>query len=247
MDRLRAIVNFVLAVGQIAAPVLLFPHGFQEEVGRASDPTPIVPAEYAFAIWGVIFLGALAQSIVGLLPRWVRDPLFRRIGWLTAATYAASILWMVIATTGPNWLTVPIIVVMLAAVGPAFLLAARSPSASRPLVRWLVVVPLALYAGWLSVAVFANVSEVLAAVDVAWFTRDLTRSTLVLLTLATLLAVLGIVSSRGSIAYAATVAWALVAIVVANGSSLVGWVAAAYVLVAALAVGVRRVRPPLPA
>lgn len=247
MDRLRAVINLVLAVGQLAAPAILFPSGFQADVaGPLSEPTPIVPAEYAFVIWGPIFLGALAYAILGVLPRFLRDPLLRRIGWLTATTFAASIGWLVLARFGPNWLTVPTIVVMLLAIGPAFLRAARSPEAGRPLVRWLVVVPLALYAGWLSLAVFANLSESLAALGVRWFLRDVTPWTVAFLALATALAVQGIRWSRGSIAYAAAVVWGLVAIVVANAGTLVGWVATASVLIATLTLVARRIQP-LPA
>lgn len=245
MDRLRSILNLVLAVGQIAVPVLLFRRGFEVDVsGPRFEPTPIVPADYAFAIWGPIFLGSLAYAIVGVLPRYLQHPLFRRIGWLTAATFAASTLWMVFARFGPLWVTLPLIVVGLATALPAFLQAARWPARERPLVSGLVVVPLALYAGWLSLAVFANVSETLQAYDVAWFTRELTLWTLVLLTLATLVAVMGILGSGGSIAFAAAVLWGLVAIVVANAGTLVAGVATAFVVVATLALVLRRVYPP---
>lgn len=250
MDRVRAVITLVLAVTQIIAPAFLFPRGSQVDVsGAPVDPTPIVPAGYAFSIWGVIYLGALASAIVGVVPRYTSDPVLRRIGWLTAITYAGSTVWLLFARFGPNWLTLPVIVVMLAAAGGALSLAARSPVPVRPLLRWLVVVPLGLYAGWLSVAAFANLSEVLAGLRAEWFTRALVPWTLVLLTLATLVAAQLIVRSRGSIAYTAAVVWGLVAIGVARGEGLVAWAAgaAAVVLLLVLVLVLRRVRAQLPA
>lgn len=248
MDRLRAVITLVLAVVQIIAPLFVFPRGFQVDVsGAPVESTPIVPAGYAFSIWGVIYLGAVASAIVGVLPRYADDPVFRRIGWLAAVTYAGSTVWLLFARFGPNWLTLPVIVVMVVAAGRALRSATRSPAPVRPLVRWLVVAPLGLYAGWLAIATFANLSEVLAGLRVEWFTRALVPWTLVLLTLATLVAAQAIVRSRGSIAYTAAVVWALVAITVARGDGVVAWVAASYAAVAVLVVVLSRMRARLPA
>lgn len=245
MDRLRSIVVLLFALAQIIVPLVLFRGDMQGELmGGGMPSTPIVPATYAFSIWGLIFLASLAYAITGLLPRYLEHPLFRRIGWLTAVTYAASTLWMVVARFGPNWLTLPIIIVGLLAAGAAFLAAAQHRMCAEddePVLRWLVVVPAALYAGWLSVAVFANLSEVLALYDVDWFTRNLTQWTIILLVLATLLAIEGVLLSGGSIAYAAAVGWGLLAIIVANAGTVVAWVAAGGLLAVLATVALRRV------
>lgn len=251
MDRLRSIVVLVLALGQIVVPAVLFSRGFQVDVpGSPTEPTPIVPATYAFGIWWLIFAGALAQAVLGVLPRYLEHPVLRRIGWLTALLYAASIAWIIVARFGPNWLTLPIIVVMLAAAGTAYAWASSTLLRASWLLRGLVVVPLALYAGWLTVATFANLSELLAAYDVAWFTRNLLPWTIVLLGVATVVAIEGIILGAGgvgSLVYAGTVVWALVAIVVANAGSPVAFVAVGGIVTVllALALRYRGVAPPV--
>lgn len=231
MDRLRSIVILLLALAQIIVPFLLFPRGFEIDVGSTMQgSTPIVPAEYAFSIWGPIFLGSLALAVVGVLPGYVSHPLLRRIGWLVAATFAASTLWMVVARFGPNWLTLPLILIGFATMGTAFVWASRWPTRGDWVLTGLVVVPLGLYAGWLSIAVFANLSEVLAAAGVAWFVADLGVWTIILLVLATFVALEGILLSGGSLAYAAAVTWGLVAIIAANSGTTIAWVAAGAVV-----------------
>lgn len=251
MDRLRSITILVLAVGQILAPFLLFPRGFQVDIpGSPAEATPIVPAAYAFHIWWLIFAGALAQAVLGVLPRYQRHPVLRRIGWLTAATYAASILWMVAARFGPGWLTLPIIMVAFLAVGTAYAWASAALVGGRGVVHSLIVAPLALYAGWLSVAVLANVSELLAALDVGWFTGDLRTWTVALLGIGTMVAIEGIIlggGGLGSIVYAATVVWALVAIVVANIGSPVAYMAGVSAAIVLLSLALRRRSEPGPA
>ncbi|MCX4242133.1 hypothetical protein [Paraliomyxa miuraensis] len=248
MDRLRSSINLVLAGGQLVAPFLLFPRGFEVDVpGSPAEPTPIVPAAYAFSIWWLIFVGALAQAVLAVLPRYQRHPVLRQIGWLTAATYAAGILWMVVARFGPAWPTLPLIVMMLGLMGAAYALAAPALEGERLELRILVVVPLSLYAGWLSIAVFANVSELLASLEVAGFLDELRTWSIAMLGLAIMVALEGVVlggGGLGSIVYAATVAWALVGIVVANYGDAVAIMAGIGVLIVLLALLLRRRKEP---
>lgn len=60
-DRPRQISNVVFAVGQAAAAAITPMLGLPQ-VGSVSDryPTYVVPAGYAFSIWGLIFALSLA-------------------------------------------------------------------------------------------------------------------------------------------------------------------------------------------
>jgi hypothetical protein len=92
-------------------------------------------------VWAVIYCGASVYAVVQMLPA-NADPLFRRIGWLTASGYGLCLAWVVAARYGPVWLTVPIIVGMLATLCSGCLIAINWPE-PRSLSRDLgVVAPL---------------------------------------------------------------------------------------------------------
>ena len=44
-------------------------------------PSLVIPADYAFAVWGPIFLLCLAYATYQALPANRHDPLLRRVGW----------------------------------------------------------------------------------------------------------------------------------------------------------------------
>jgi len=46
-------------------------------------PSLVIPAGYAFAIWGPIFLLGLVYAAYQMLPSRREDPLLRRVGWLS--------------------------------------------------------------------------------------------------------------------------------------------------------------------
>jgi hypothetical protein len=217
-DAVRIVLNLVLAAGQIAATALLFRDGFATAQGPLpqTGPTPIEPAGYAFIIWGPIYLGALAFAAVqALQPNWTA-PLFRDIGWLTAAAFLACILWLAAARYGPLLATAPLIILMLVCLGAALIRASASPGTLGPVEGLAVHAGLGLYAGWLTVAVFANISEVLPAYGFDRFGLGAETWTRLLLAAASVLALLGLWASGGNLFYAGAIIWALAAIAVAN-------------------------------
>lgn len=219
LDVLRWTSNLLLAVVQAATPVVLFSGGFETQaarVGPARPPSPIVPAGYAFAIWGLIYFGALVYAIYQALPSQRAEPALREIGWFTAAAFAACTGWLLAARFGPPLATVPLIMVMLGCLIVALLTVVRWREPLDPRVAFAVILPLAVYAGWLTVAVFANLSEVLPDYGFARFGLSENAWTLLMLALASALALAIQAASRGNLAYSAAVSWALVAIVAAN-------------------------------
>ncbi|TGD92365.1 hypothetical protein [Methylobacterium nonmethylotrophicum] len=214
----RRIANLTAALAQAAVPAL----GYAGSLGRTVDPryqvikTPVVPATYAFSIWSAIFLTGLVYAIEQARPSRADDPLLRRIGWLTAAAFAANAVWSVLAQ-----LEYPLVLTGLTLlVGvTAILLAAdrvfRSEPAIRGSDRWTVALPVGMLAGWLSVAIFANWSVVLAD----WNFADRPSRTLQALAFlagAGLTAAVMIRRTGGAWPYVGVVAWALVALIVGN-------------------------------
>lgn len=237
MDLTRALINVVLAFGQIAATVYLFSNGFQpaQPPIPQSGPTPIEPAGYAFAIWAPIYVGSVMYALWAVSPAGLRDPVLQNIGWSTAAVFLACIVWLFAAAWGPVILTVPMIIVMFWGLAYALLTVTADPAPmSWP--RYLcVLVPLSLYCGWVTVAMFANASEVLPGYGFDRFGLDAVTWTLLALTVAASLAVV-VTVWIGSPTYVAAIVWALIAIAVAAYMRGPSWPIVGLALVAALVV-----------
>ena len=79
-DLARGLAVAALAVMQIVVAGLGGSGATGEDVGSVarSYPTPVLPAGWTFAIWGLIYLGQLAFVIQSLRPSKLRDPLLRR-------------------------------------------------------------------------------------------------------------------------------------------------------------------------
>lgn len=82
--------------------------------------------------------------------------------------------------------------------------------------RYLVVVPISVHAGWVTVATVANISAALWASGITNFILPATVWTCVMTVAAGLIGAAVTVVSRGIITYALTIIWALIGILVAN-------------------------------
>lgn len=217
-DRVHQIAVLLLALLQPATTALLFANGF--EVGRARPPVPLgdnpaVPAGYAFAIWTPIFIGSILFALVHALPANRADPLFRRIGWASAAGFALCSAWLVAAAT-LVWPTIPVIVAMLAMLGFAFVTAARAGLARQR--NWLVTAPLALYAGWLTAATFANIGSVAPGYGFDRFGLSAESFGIGMIAAASGVGIAVARAGRWHPVYIGALLWALIAIVVRNGA-----------------------------
>jgi hypothetical protein len=220
-DLVRIALNIALAIGQILASRSLFADGFETADGPlpTAGTSPVVPAGYAFAIWAPIYLGSLVYAAAQVWPGNAASPLFRETGWLTALAFAGCILWLLAAKYGPVIATLPLILLMLVSLLGAVALAANHPLNRTGAAYWVVLAPLCLYAGWLSVAVFANAAAVLPGYGFERFGLSMTAWAVLLLACAFVVAVIGLRLSAADPFYAGAVAWALIAIAVANVSA----------------------------
>lgn len=131
------------------------------EFAADSDATLQVVG-WAFSIWGLIYLGLLIYAVRQALPQTGESDPIRRFGWPSVAAFLGIGWWIVAAAFDAEVLTIVLIVgAATALLVPLMVNAAmiRSlPRASRD--RWLVVWPLALLAGWLTVAAPVNLITV---------------------------------------------------------------------------------------
>lgn len=157
-DTIRQLLNLVGAIGQVA-------FGFSSDMGPISDQfrNPIVPAGYAFAIWGLIFLLLGVYAIGQALPSQAANYVYRQIGWWTAAAMLGDALWAVLFTNGRFVLAQVVIFLIawcaiLALVTWSDVLAVRAASIFE---RWVVGPAVGLLAGWITAASIVGFSATL--------------------------------------------------------------------------------------
>ena len=216
-DVARQLLNVLGAFGQIGATIYLVASGAGDYFAEAASggEVPIIPAGYAFSIWGPIYAGSLAYAVWQVLPRNRSRALFRRAGWGTALAFAATTGWLVVAARPERvWGTVALFVAVGAGLAVALRAIERHVHDLSRVEGWLVRAPIAVFLGWTSVAVFANLAS---AMRYSGLTRPggETGLTLVMLAASTAIAAWVTAATRNGW-YAGTVAWAASAIAVAN-------------------------------
>lgn len=198
----------VAALAFAAGPLLVpgFDGYAPESFPRPQVDPPVQPAGWAFAIWGVIYLWLLAHAGFGLFAR-ATAPDWQAMRAPLALSLAVGATWLPIAQVSPLAATVLIFVMLLGALTAM----ARAPM----LDHWLARGPVALYAGWLTVASFVGLGLVLAGYGLA---APVTAA-MICLVLAAALAVFMLSMLRNIAEYGIAVVWALAGVIVANWQS----------------------------
>ena len=198
--------------------------------GEVSDKyhTLITPAGYAFAIWGLIFLGLLAFAVYQALPSQRTNPRFRAVGWWVVLNTLCNAIWSPLFNNERIGMALIVILVMLFSVAiieqrllmrPHVPVVApdldatlpESPTSSAQ--TWLARIPFSLYFGWLTVATILNVAVYLKATE--FNLLGLSEQTWAIAILIVGLVVGAWLFNRyRSVAYILVFAWAYVAIAV---------------------------------
>ena len=126
------------------------------------SPSLIVPAGYAFAIWGPVYAGSLAHVVDQARPARRDDPVMRRTGWPLAAAFAAPAVWIRLDARPLRQLAT----IAASGAGSALLYAAAQarpddPAPTADLDGWTIRAPVGLYTGWITVASLVGATEAL--------------------------------------------------------------------------------------
>lgn len=180
-------------------------------------PTLVVAAGYAFAIWGLIFLGDIAYALWQATGTRRRDPTLTHVAPFAAGGFLLTAAWMPLFSQGAFWLCLAVIFAAMACLLHCAVLLSRdaTPLASQ----WLWArAPLSLHAGWLALAAFLNLAQVIVAYRVlspdampAW--------SLAILALAGGLLLVFNTRMRGNVMFVAAAVWGLAAVYVKQS----GW------------------------
>ncbi|MCU0535710.1 MAG: tryptophan-rich sensory protein [Hydrococcus sp. Prado102] len=173
----------------------------------------IIPANYAFAIWGLIYLGLISLAIYQALPAQKNNSRLRKMGYFLAIASLAQIIWIYLFQSQLFVLSLVAMIVILLSLIALYL---RLEIAIHPVSRrekWLVNFPVSIYLAWISVATIVNAASVLD--NIGWNGWGISPLlwTIAMMLVATALAAI-IAVWRNDLAYAGVVIWALVAIAV---------------------------------
>lgn len=214
----------------------------------SATATLVAPAGPAFSIWSVIYLGLLAYAVWQALPAQQRSARQRILRRPIAATMLLNAAWILVVQWGQVFLSVVVIVALLASLARVFALLIRHPvertSTAATAVDTVVTDgTFGLYLGWVTIATVANVSAWLASTG---WTGGASLWGVVVLVVAALVGLFLARVSNGRIAQALSLSWGLAWVAQGrlageNLDTVVGWtaaLAAAVVLVGTLALRV---------
>ncbi|PRD56088.1 tryptophan-rich sensory protein [Sphingobacterium gobiense] len=179
------------------------------------------PAGYAFSIWGIIYLGLLGFVIYtgrSLFTKKETDLTVFKIGWLFVLSCLANVLWVVAWLNDYFGLSVIIMIALFACL-LRIILVTRMELDHHPFRKYLFVFwPFALYAGWVSVALIANIAAWLTKISWDGWGISAVTWTVIMIGVAGLVNVFMIVT-RNLREYGLVGIWALIAISVANNTA----------------------------
>jgi hypothetical protein len=225
------------AIGTIAAIVAtlavntlsnLYPPGGQN-VGEISNTVLagvlITPANYAFIIWGVIYLGLIAYAVYQFHPGRRTDPQIQRVNqWLILAC-VAQVVWIFLFTF--QWFAASILamLVILGSLVQIYLTLDMGRSRTSRQRRWMAHIPFSLYLGWIAVATIVNIAATLYAANWGGLGLNPLLWTIVMMGVAILLGAV-VLWQRRDVTFALVFIWALGAIAQRHADQPALWMTA---------------------
>jgi hypothetical protein len=209
----------------------------------------ITPASYAFAIWGLIYIGLIAYSLYQVLPAQRDRPTFAKVSWAIIGACLFQMAWLYLFLTYQFWLSVVLMLGILACLAFGYV-QTRSVSPTRK-IRWFLQAPISLYFSWITVATVVNIagaiyamaiptdrletfSGVIGASNGGWL------ATVIMMGISTGLAAIVGLKYKDAV-YPAVVLWALCAIAIRHANDLLSLALVGVVLAIALGVVIARI------
>lgn len=173
----------------------------------------ILPASYAFAIWGLIYLGLFAFGVYQVLPNQQQNSILRRVDYLLIVACVAQAIWVVVFLLRQFWLsTLAMLGILLPLIGIYLQLRATPHQVTRR-EKWLAQIPFSIYLGWITVATALNFA--LALYNSNWDGLGIAPSVWAVVVLAISAAIALLAATRyHDVAYSLVIVWALIAIAI---------------------------------
>jgi hypothetical protein len=177
----------------------------------------IIPANYAFVIWGLIYLGLVAFGVYQYRPSQRQSSELDDACWLLVVASIAQMIWIGLFEARLfMWSVVPILGILLPLIGMYQRLEIGTRPVSRT-VQWLVHAPISLYLGWISVATVVNVAIGLYSLNWTGFGISPPVWTVLMIAVSSVIALVVALQKRDPV-FPLVIVWALVAIAVRQWS-----------------------------
>ncbi|MGJ1409204.1 hypothetical protein ACR78Z_05980 [Sphingobacterium thalpophilum] len=176
------------------------------------------PAGYAFSIWGLIYLLLFGFIIYfGPITRQTQEKecVLKQIGWWFVISCFANSLWVLIWLYDFTFCSVLFMILLLLSLLTIIEKTEEGRHRQSAAMTIFLRLPFQIYAGWVSVALIANVAAYLKKIAWNGFGISETSWTIALFVFA-LVIHLFMIWKRGMPAFALVAVWALLAIAVAN-------------------------------
>lgn len=229
-SKVLAIATWIAILGTLVVNTLsnIFPIAGNTVADIANGPLGgvlITPANYAFTIWGVIYLGLIAYAWYQSRRRQRGQLIIKRISVCLIVACVAQMGWIYLFTLERYWWSVLVMTVILLALITAYSELEDGQHFTDSRRRRMVHGPISIYLAWISVATVVNIASALYASGL----RELGLSgaiwTAIMITVANLIAALAIVQRR-DIPFALVFIWADLAIAQRHQSTPTIWIAA---------------------
>lgn len=176
------------------------------------------PAGYAFSIWGLIYLGLLAYVVYtgrSAFSGKEELPELRQIGWWFVISCLANSFWVLAWLYNYTAISVLLMILLLFSL-LKIIMNTRMELDYHPIKKYLFIFwPFAFYAGWVSIALIANISAWLTKIGWnGWGFSEVTW-TLIMICIAGLINIY-MVWKRNLREYALVGIWGLVAVAIGN-------------------------------
>ncbi|MGN6249033.1 MAG: hypothetical protein ACTHNG_11795 [Ginsengibacter sp.] len=190
------------------------------------------PAGYAFAIWGLIYLGLLAYVIyqaASLFKKTTDDWPVPQIGWWFVVSCAANSLWVFAWLYDYIGLSVVIMIVLLFSL--IKIIWNTRMELDDLLFKKIAFVwwPFCLYSGWITVALIADIAAWLTKIQWNGFGISGSGWAIIMIIIAGIIN-LTVTWTRNMREYALVAVWALIAIAVANNGNAISVVYTAIIV-----------------
>ena len=179
----------------------------------------ITPASYAFAIWGVIYLGLISLGIYQVLPQNRENPYLEKMGYYLVVSSLAQIIWVflflsrffVLSTLAMLAILIPLIILYLKLDISLISLPKKQ--------KWFVNFPISVYLGWITVATIVNFALALSWIKWNGFGISNIVWTMIMVLVAAILGGLIIINRKDKV-YCGVFIWALIAITIRHLDTL---------------------------
>ncbi|MEL4894828.1 tryptophan-rich sensory protein [Crocosphaera sp. Alani8] len=179
----------------------------------------ITPKSYAFAIWGLIYLGLISLGIYQALPKNKDNDYLQKIGYYLVISSTMQIVWVflflsrlfVLSTFAMIGILIPLVLLYLK------LNISLKPRSKQH--KWFINFPISVYFSWITVATVLNVALALSWIKWNGFgLSNVVWTTIVII----LVAIVGIIMriTRQDKVYCGVFIWALVAIMMRHLDTL---------------------------